>query len=1158
MRKRKILWPIFSFIIFLSIILTIVSFLATKSTFVKQQVEQIFKNVFESNFNVKVEIGATEGNILTGYTFNDITLYTEDSLKIGTSQFISIEFNFFALLKRQKVIERILIKDPSFDFTKISPQMLIKKGEETVEEEKKNEEEKPQGIAFKNVSIIRAELALQHNNRIYTVKDLNMDGNIYLSSSKNRIILEKCNARFPPITDIKSISGIIIFKNDFISLLNCSLKTSNSLLFVNGNLFDESEGLSIDIKTLSLEEISKLFVREEKCIRGTLKGKLDLKGKRKNIEADGSFSVSNITYKEDSLGGIFCNLTLMKEHLDIKKILWKPPHGEVFINGHYNLIDKNFDFETKVHELVLDNIIKKFTGKNWNGKLTGEIIAEGSNIGDPVKREIEIKAHLAKSFIKNFDIDSLDADVSYNNKIINLRKMSLYLQGTSINVEGLWGKEKKFYVKSNNFYISPLLELFGINDVGGYLSMKGTYEEREGKRIVQAKIDYDEPCYKNMKGKNLRAIVNFNIQGENSHLVIKDIDFLNTHLDSLRISIISDTTIKSFSFLSQGKEIYLYSKVNITKENGNLFFMVDTLNLKFNNAEIKNKERLEIEIVKDGMRLKDGILFLTNNPIVIDLAMNKGLDYKIKMKGDSLDLRAISGLLKFDKDLGGTFGFEITGQGSLRNPRLRLNINSRNFFLEEMRADEISGTFEYFNDEIQIASLKILKGDEISEAKGIIPLTIFRKKKDRTRRIEFTITANDLGDWIFYPFNRYCHYEGGKVYGTIRGKGTVGKIDMKGDLRIYSTNVYIPFLGIRMKNTDGYLQLTKEAIEIKNIRGTVEDGYLDLKGRFNLHGIKPESIDLLISGEHIPITGFKDFYLTVNPQIELKGPFSKLLLLGSLDIEQGDITIPFRRKREEGIRSGDFSYDLKISADEGNIWLKNEDVDVELKGKIFAKGTGNVPQLSGSFETKRGFIYYLDHTFTIEKGVFRFTNSPEFNPEIELCAETKVHYKYSPNRGSRARDTTAIVYLNVGGTMQRPEFSLTSSNPSFTEENIILLLSLNITSLEDITSLANVSSLSDKAACYWIRQTLLREFQTTLGIDAIDLETKLFGAQKTAKLTVGKYISKDLYLGVTHDIFATSKDEFEIEYRVWKGSYIIGERKEDGRYNLGVKFKFKY
>jgi len=327
MRKRKILWPIFSFIIFLSIILTIVSFLATKSTFVKQQVEQIFKNVFESNFNVKVEIGATEGNILTGYTFNDITLYTEDSLKIGTSQSISIEFNFFALLKRQKVIERILIKDPSFDFTKISPQMLIKKGEETVEEEKKNEEEKPQGIAFKNVSIIRAELALQHNNRIYTVKDLNMDGNIYLSSSKNRIILEKCNARFPPITDIKSISGIIIFKNDFISLLNCSLKTSNSLLFVNGNLFDESEGLSIDIKTLSLEEISKLFVREEKCIRGTLKGKLDLKGKRENIEADGSFSVSNITYKEDSLGGILCNLTLMKEHLDIKKILWKPPHG---------------------------------------------------------------------------------------------------------------------------------------------------------------------------------------------------------------------------------------------------------------------------------------------------------------------------------------------------------------------------------------------------------------------------------------------------------------------------------------------------------------------------------------------------------------------------------------------------------------------------------------------------------------------------------------------------------------------------------------------------------------------------------------------------------------------------------------------------------------
>ena len=142
--------------------------------------------------------------------------------------------------------------------------------------------------------------------------------------------------------------------------------------------------------------------------------------------------------------------------------------------------------------------------------------------------------------------------------------------------------------------------------------------------------------------------------------------------------------------------------------------------------------------------------------------------------------------------------------------------------------------------------------------------------------------------------------------------------------------------------------------------------------------------------------------------------------------------------------------------------------------------------------------------------------------------------------------------------MQQPEFMLTSSNPSLTEENIVLILSFGVTSLEDITSLSNVGSLSNKAASYWIRQTLLREFQSTLGIDAIDLETRFLGTQKTAKLTVGKYISKDLYLGVTHDIFANSKDEFQIEYKLLRGSFITGERNDEGRYSLGIRFKFTY
>jgi len=633
---------------------------------------------------------------------------------------------------------------------------------------------------------------------------------------------------------------------------------------------------------------------------------------------------------------------------------------------------------------------------------------------------------------------------------------------------------------------------------------------------------------------------------------------INTHLDNLTLSIESDSIIRAFSISSEGKDMDLSADVNLKSEDGKTFFLIDTINFRYKKAEIKNRKILKLELTKQELKMNDAELFIANIPISTSLNVSKNMDYKILISGDSLDLRIISELLKMKKDIGGTLDFMLTGEGNFREPALSLSLNVNDFFLEEMFADKMIGEFDYSNDEIRINSFRILKADQISEAKATIPLDIFRKGKNSNSKIDFVITAKDLGDWIFYPFERFCHYEGGKVYGTIRGKGTLAKIDLKGDLRLYSTNLYIPFLGLRLKNTDGYFQLSEHGIVTKKIHSTVEDGYLNLSGKVDFRGIKPKTIDLTISGKHIPLEGFKDIYLIVNPEMKLQGPFARLLLTGKVNVEKGDITIPFRRRSEKGIKKGDFSYDVVISAEEGDVWLKNEDVDVELNGKVYAKGTGNAPQLSGTFETKRGFIYYLDHTFSIDRGVFDFTNSPELNPEIDLRAQTKVRYTYSPDKNSNPRDTTTIVYLNVAGTMQEPNFSLTSLNSSLTEENIILLLSLNVISLEDITSLANVGSLSDRAASYWIRQTLLREFQSSLGIDAIDLETKLIGPQKTAKLTVGKYVSKDLYLGVTHDIFAASKDELEIEYKIWKGSYIVGQRNEDGNYNLGIKFKFRY
>lgn len=94
---------------------------------------------------------------------------------------------------------------------------------------------------------------------------------------------------------------------------------------------------------------------------------------------------------------------------------------------------------------------------------------------------------------------------------------------------------------------------------------------------------------------------------------------------------------------------------------------------------------------------------------------------------------------------------------------------------------------------------------------------------------------------------------------------------------------------------------------------------------------------------------------------------------------------------------------------------------------------------------------------------------------------------------------------------------------------------------------------------HYFRLKVLRQLQKTMAIDAIDVKTELLGEEeKKAELTVGKYISRDLYLSYTQDLFATSKNQFRAEYYLWRGGAIVAERDEEDKYNLGVQLKFRY
>ncbi len=242
---------------------------------------------------------------------------------------------------------------------------------------------------------------------------------------------------------------------------------------------------------------------------------------------------------------------------------------------------------------------------------------------------------------------------------------------------------------------------------------------------------------------------------------------------------------------------------------------------------------------------------------------------------------------------------------------------------------------------------------------------------------------------------------------------------------------------------------------------------------------------------------------------------------------------------------------MKFKSD-GNLWLKNNFVDIELKGDVNFKKNESKYNITGNAEVIRGIYFYLDKKFNIEKGIFNMQQtSREIYPTVDIQAATNVSY----TEGEERKD--AIIRINVKGNVNNPQVSL-SSEPAMSFENIVSILNFNttlnyISNFDDLTK-----SIPEKALQIYLRNRYLNTISSSIGVDQLDISTDLLGNEKSAKLSIGKYIGKKFYIFYTHDIFSFSRDIFKLEYRIGKNSSFITEKDAEGNYNSGLKFILRF
>ena len=138
-------------------------------------------------------------------------------------------------------------------------------------------------------------------------------------------------------------------------------------------------------------------------------------------------------------------------------------------------------------------------------------------------------------------------------------------------------------------------------------------------------------------------------------------------------------------------------------------------------------------------------------------------------------------------------------------------------------------------------------------------------------------------------------------------------------------------------------------------------------------------------------------------------------------------------------------------------------------------------------------------------------------------------------------------------------FEFFSDPPDYTEQDIITYLNLNLSwrELESLKQGEYVGSVLPNALISWLESDVSRHIRRYTGLDYFRIETPLFEPDSKTKVTVGKYISKDLFITYTYDITSFS-NMFNVEYFIDDKNEIIIKRDDEGEYSLLYQYRIRF
>jgi autotransporter translocation and assembly factor TamB len=395
-----------------------------------------------------------------------------------------------------------------------------------------------------------------------------------------------------------------------------------------------------------------------------------------------------------------------------------------------------------------------------------------------------------------------------------------------------------------------------------------------------------------------------------------------------------------------------------------------------------------------------------------------------------------------------------------------------------------------------------------------------------------------------------------------------------GTLRVNDGALQLTTTGVRYKDIQVQLVCTGNRLELTQAHAQSGEGTLDLTGGAESVGLTLRRLTLDLQMQQFTLMHTPALEAVVSAAVALRGSLDEMLATGTVTVAPArvqvsgklggglDIVQPWQLTVEGVYGSGTqqattaaaapaarprptlpfLRADLQLELPR-NVWVRSPGTALELSGALtVTKELGEPFVLGGTVETVRGFASFYSGRFAVDQGRVTFTGTPEINPVLDMTVTRAV--------------SGYAVSIHVSGRAKSPQLHL-SSIPDLPQADIVTLLVVGKTT--DRLTASERSGLSNHAqqivgnvAAGELEQLLAKP----LGFDTLDIQTgdKL----GNGKVSVGRYITQDIFLSYERQLGDEKGDKVGVEYSINRHLKVKGSSGNTGDSALDILWRIDY